>query len=109
MQVTKSILCLWTGCAAFAGFAVWSLAYDRGIGDVITMENLDLGGGQCFSLGFPALLFMEIALVAAIPALAGLLVSWRFNKQPLFSAPHAAALLFLIPLIVPLAAALLFR
>jgi phosphoglycerol transferase MdoB-like AlkP superfamily enzyme len=93
----------------FACFTAYGIAYDRGTMAVIIPENLDLGGGQSFSLFFPTMVSTAIAMIGAILAIVGLLVSWRLNKQPLFSKPHAAALFFLAPLVVPLVFALIFR
>jgi hypothetical protein len=65
---------------------------------VITMEQLDLSGGHSFAVGFPETVSMGIALACGFLALVSLLASWLFNKQPIFSMPHAVALLFLAPL-----------
>jgi hypothetical protein len=107
MQTTKSIWCLWAGCSAFAYFTAYGISYDRGAMDVIIGNNLDLGGGPSFSLFFPTLVSRVIGAIGAILAVVSLLLSWRLNKQPLFSRPHAAALFFLAPLVVPLIFALL--
>jgi hypothetical protein len=75
-------------------------AYQRGVLSVITMENLDMGGGQSFALGFPTMVSEAVAAIGVFTATLSLFVSWRWNKQPLFSPPHFAALIFLIPLII---------
>jgi len=75
-------------------------AYQPGALSVTTMENLDLGGGQSFALGFRPMVSEAIATLTAFTAGISLLVSWRLNKQPLFSRPHFAALFFLIPLLI---------
>ena len=98
MQITKSIFCLWMSSSAFACFSAYGFAYHRGALAVITGENLDLSGGPSFAIAFPTMAFEVVALVCAVLAAAGLLLSWRLNKQPLFSLPHIAALLFLVPL-----------
>jgi hypothetical protein len=100
MQVTKSILCLWASCAAVACFMAYGSAYQRGALSVITMEKLDMGGGQSFALGFPTMVSEVIAAIGVFMAAISLLVSWRWNKQPLFSPLHFAALIFFIPLII---------
>jgi hypothetical protein len=106
MQITKSISCLWFGSSAFACFTACGLADYRGALSVITMEKLDLGGGQSFAVAFPVVAALAMALVCAIVAVAGLFVSWRLNKQPFFSLPHTAALLFLVPLALALLCAI---
>ena len=67
---------------------------------VIKMENLDLAGGQSFSVSYSDLLPACLGLIFAVLALVGLFLSWRLNKQPLFSKIHLAALLFLAPLVL---------
>jgi hypothetical protein len=107
MQITKSILCLWFGSSAFACFAACGLADYRGALSVIAMEKLDLGGGQSFAVAFPVGAALVVALVCAIVAIVSLMISWRLNKQRLFSWPHAAALLFLLPLVLALLCAII--
>ena len=102
MNVTKSIVCLWSGCSAFSCFTAYAIAYDRASHRIITMESLDLGGGQAFAIGFPPMLSEAMAAVGILIAVAGLLTSCRLNKQPLFSWPHRVALFFLLPLAVAL-------
>jgi hypothetical protein len=102
MHVTKSILCLWTGCSAFACFTAYAIAYDRASDSIITMENLDLGGGQSFAIGFPATFSEAIAAAGVVMAGVGLLVSCCLNRQAVVSRAHAVALLFLVPLAVAL-------
>jgi|ERR1017187_8479687 hypothetical protein len=98
MQTTKSILCLWVGSSAFACFEAYGLAYHQGAMAVIVGQNLDLGGGPSFALGFPSLAFFVLALVCAVVAAVSFLLSWRLNKQRFFSLPHVAALFFVVPL-----------
>ena len=42
--------------------------YQRGALSVITMENLDMGGGQSFALGFPTMLSEAIAAMGVFMA-----------------------------------------
>src|SRR5690349_8751370 len=100
MQITKSIFCLWMSSSLFACFCVYGYAYNRGALAVIIFENLDLSGGPSFALGFPSMLSQVIASLCAILAAVSLTASWRLNKQPLFSLPHSAALLFLVPMVL---------
>ena len=90
------------GCSAFSCFTAYGIAYDLAARSIIIMENLDLGGGQSFAIGFPATLSETIAVVGAVIAIAGLMVSCCLNKQPFFSTLHTIALFFLVPLVVAL-------
>jgi hypothetical protein len=98
MNITKSILCFWTGCSAFSCFSAYGIGYERASQSIVTMESLDLGGGQAFAIGFPPMLSEALAVVGAVMAVVGLLASCRLNKQPVFSWPHGIALFFLLPL-----------
>jgi hypothetical protein len=106
MKITKSILCLWAGNAAFACFALYALAFHTGMACV--MKNIgpgldaDLSGGYHFVLADPEVRFFGVALACGILAAASLLVSWLRNKQPFFSLPHFVALIFLLPVAVAL-------
>lgn len=102
MQTTGSLLCLWLASAASAVSAAFSLGYDRGTRAVIEIEHLDVGGGQAFSLVFPLFFTLAVSAFFFVAAVIGLLMSWRRNRQPLFSLPHAAAMLLMVPLGVAL-------
>jgi hypothetical protein len=92
MKITKSILCLWAGNAAFACFALYALAFHTGMACV--MKNIGpgldagLSGGYHFVLADPEVRFFGVALACGILAATSLLVSWLRNKQPFFSLPR---------------------
>jgi hypothetical protein len=98
MQASRSILCLWLASTAASVSAAFSIGYDHGTRAAIDLERIDLGGGQAFALSFPSLVALVVAALLCVLALAGLLVSWRRNKQALSSLPHSAAILLVVPL-----------
>jgi hypothetical protein len=103
MQASRSILCLWLASTAASVSAAFSIGYDHGTRaaidlERIDLERIDLGGGQAFALSFPSLVALVVAALLCVLALAGLLVSWRRNKQALSSLPHSAAILLVVPL-----------
>lgn len=102
MQTTKSLLCLWLASPISAISAVFGFGYDQGTHAVIDIEQIDLGGGQSFALAFPILTSWAVSAFFFVAAVIGLLVSWRRNRQPLFSLPHTTAMLLLVPFIVVL-------
>ena len=98
MQASRSILCLWLASTASSVSAAFAIGYDHGARAVIDLERLDLGGGQAFALTFPTLVALIVSALLCVLALAGLLVSWRRNRQALSSLPHSAAILLVVPL-----------
>ena len=94
MKITKSILCLWVGSSAFACFTVYGLAYHQGLTAVWKHSTPGaLTVPYRFVLADPEVRFFAVALGCAVLAAVSLLVSWRVNKQPVFSPPHTVALI----------------
>ncbi len=95
MQISKSILCLWIGCATLAVCC----SYHAGVSYALHIAgpDLDLSIQEGFSLLLPTLLAFTIGAAAAIAAIVGLCLSRWSNKQPLVSWPHLPMLLLLWP------------
>ena len=79
---------------------MFASGHSAGTSLVIKMESLDLGGGHSFAVVYSDMFSAFVSLVFAVIALVGLFLSWRLNKQPIFSKVHLAALLFLAPLLL---------
>ena len=103
MRPTKAILCLWVSCSASATFAAFHTAYYLAVGTVLDVVTADLGhepdlnGPENFTINFPAFSPGLGFIICVLLAVISLLVSWRMNKQPLFSWPHVLAVSFFVP------------
>jgi hypothetical protein len=103
MQVTKSVLCLWVGCAISAACATFIFGAGH-VAKLMTDGGIyDGGDGPLnISINLPIFGVEMIGVIAAVVALIGLLLSWLWNKHALFSRQHVASLLFLLPLFLDL-------
>ena len=98
MQITRSILCLWVGCAVCAACATFVLGAFHVEGILVGGGDYDGGDGPAnISVNIPVFLAVGIGVLAALIALCGLLASRFLNKQAFFSRPHLASLWFLSP------------
>jgi hypothetical protein len=98
MPMTRSVQCLWLCSIAALACAAFSIGYTVGMREIVSIERLDVGGGQAFALSFCPLASMSLALLLCLFALAALSVSWLREAHPLLSFPHSVALLLLVPI-----------
>ena len=95
-RTSKSILCLWVGCAIMAVCCTCQIGVLYAVHFGLLDPDPSIQEG--FALLIPMLLGFAVAALGATVAIAGLCVSWRWNRQPLFSWPHIPMLLFVLPL-----------
>lgn len=98
-QISKSVLCLWLGCAVASTCAAFVLGADHVY--KLMLDSGDYNGGDGpleISIGLPMVGVYAAGFIAAILALIGFILSWTLNRQPFLSRPHLACLLFLLPL-----------
>jgi hypothetical protein len=98
MQIQPSTVSLWVGSSIFAAFASYVLGSSYVLRIVSRyLTNGELEGGKVFALNMPVLFSAALATGGAITALISFFISWRRDRQPLLSWPHAVALLFVAP------------
>lgn len=100
MAMTKAVIALWLSTVVSVAASMYAYGWHWGITTVVTENKLDIYGGPSFALAVPEIECQAAAAAFSLIAIISLILSWRVNKQPLFSAPHIAALLLLAPLFV---------
>ena len=99
MLTNKAVIILWAASASFACAASYGIAYHRSAMTLISIERIDLGGGQSFAMAFPSLVAYTISIACALVAIGALLYSHRVDKNSLLCTQHLIALIFLAPLV----------